>query len=162
MIYIVCNEKTNYNEIILERSFFKSNLYINYEKAISLEKNRFLYKENDGEEVEFTLKGNKILGMQLYFNDCSVTILKKINAFEIVLSALPLALAVIGGFNGGIYGELQTALINGIICAVAGMEVMISFCRKFENVFTKLLFSIAVCLFVTGLWYFFAILDNML
>lgn len=149
MIYIVCNEKTNYNEIILERSFFKSNLYINYEKAISLEKNRFLYKENDGEEVEFTLKGNKILGMQLYFNDRSITILRKLNAFEIVLSVLPLALAVIGGLIGG-------------ICAVVGMEVIISFCRKFENVFTKLLFSIAVYLIFTGLWYFFAILDNML
>lgn len=106
-------------------------------------------KENYGEEVEFTLKGNEILGMQLYFNNRSITILRKLNAFEIVLSVLPLALAVIGGLIGG-------------ICAVAGMEVIISFCRKFENVFTKLLFSIAVCLFFTGLWYFFAILDNML
>ena len=106
-------------------------------------------KENYGEEVEFTLKGNEILGMQLYFNNRSITILRKLNAFEIVLSVLPLALAVIGGLIGG-------------ICAVAGMEVIISFCRKFENVFTKLLFSIAVYLIFTGRWYFFAILDKML
>jgi hypothetical protein len=35
--------------------------------------------------------------MQLYFNNRSITILRKLNAFEIVLSVLPLALAVIGG-----------------------------------------------------------------
>ena len=83
--------------------------------------------------------------MQLYFNDRSITILRKLNAFEIVLSVLPLALAVIGGLIGG-------------ICAVAGMVVIISFCRKFENVFTKLLLSIAVYLIVTGLWYVLATL----
>jgi hypothetical protein len=145
MIYRVCNEETNNKEIVLERTASKTNLYVDNKKAISLGKNRFLHKENDGEEVEFTLKGNEILGMQLYFNDRSITILRKLNAFEIVLSVLPLALAVIGGLIGGICGGL-------------GMVVIISFCRKFENVFTKLLLSIAVYLIVTGLWYVLATL----
>lgn len=145
MKYSVCCEETNNKMIIIERSVWtgKSNLYVNNTKLTSIGKNVFLHRENDDTEVEYILKGNEFSGIVLYINNQPITVLRKLNALELILTLIPIVLLGIGGAIGGALAGL-------------GMVVIALSVRKFDKVITKILFSIVIYLIISITWYILA------
>lgn len=142
MKFSVRNKETNFNGIVIDKSVWsgKSIIYINGQLAKNIGRNTFTYNDSEGNHMDMTLKGNELTGLKLIINDRVVTIIRKLNILEMVLSLIPLALVVIGGAIGG-------------ACGGAGVVIIASTCRKFKNIFIKILFSLGVYVIIAATWF---------
>ncbi|HHX80094.1 MAG TPA: hypothetical protein GX692_03410 [Acholeplasmataceae bacterium] len=152
MKFVVCNKETCNNEIMVEKSVWtgRTSLYINGKPMNKIGKNLFSYNDSEGKEKKVAFKGSEILGIELYMDGRTITILRKLNTFEIVLVFIPLIL-IIGGASGGVIG----GVIAGV-CAAIGMTITASFCRKIDNIILKLLFILGIYGIITLVYFLIA------
>lgn len=146
MKFYLNNEQTDNMDILLERSIWtgKTTLKVNGRELQRIKRNIFSYKDKDGNEMDARVKGNEIIGFELFLGDRQITILRKLNIFELILVFIPIALIILGG--GAIGGA----------CAALGMIAIATFCRNIKNIFGKIAFALLVYVGVFLTWYFLA------
>jgi hypothetical protein len=133
MKFFICNQETGNNKILLEKSAWtgKSSLYINGKAMKKMVRNSFSFYDSEGKEKKVQLKGNEIFGIEMLMDGRSITILRKLNVFEIILSLIPVVLIFFGGAIGG-------------ACAAVGIMIIATFCRKMDNIIVKIIFSLGI------------------
>lgn len=79
MKFVVCNKETCNNEIMVEKSVWtgRTSLYINGKPMNKIGKNLFSYNDSEGKEKKVAFKGSEILGIELYMDGRTITILRK-------------------------------------------------------------------------------------
>ena len=102
----------------------KKNIYINGQELQKIDKKTYKY-----EDKRCTVKGSYITGVELLIGVQSVTLVRKLTVFEIIMCFLPFLLVVTGGAIGGLCGGAAWAF-NAV------------FIRKSDKIIVKILYSV--------------------
>jgi hypothetical protein len=104
-----------------------------------IKRNVFVFTDSEGKRTEVVIKGNELTGIQMSMPYETITVLRKLNALEIILTVIPFFLVFIGGAIGGVLGALA-AFTNAMLC------------RSIKNVLIKIVFALFVTAIATVLW----------
>lgn len=139
------SDETNNRKIELVRSIWtgSTSIFVDGKQARKINKTQFILEEPGQESLYIYLYGNEFKGMELVIDGKTITVLRKLKVYEYILSVLPLYMVVIGGAIGG-------------ALAGAAVVILLSFMRFMDNIFIKLIVSIAVSGLVYYLWYLIA------
>ena len=119
-------------------------LSINSKPMEKIKRNVFAFYDDKGKRTEVVVKGNELIGIQLIMTFEEITVLRKLNALEMILSIIPLFLIFVGGAVGGLFGALG-AFTNAMLC------------RNIKNVFLKIVFALCITIIVTAIWLVIAV-----
>lgn len=106
-------------------------------------KNLFYYTDIENKNVEVKLVGNEFSKIDIIINGNTINLLRKLEIYEIVLSALPFIMVFIGGAIGGGLGGLAAATLLLLM-------------RKIKNIPLKVALSLGAVVIVYLLWYVIA------
>lgn len=142
MKYTVSNELTNNKELEFERSVWtgRTALKLNGRPFTKIGKNLFNISIDEEKSLDVFVKGNEITGLELQMKGKTVTLLRKLNIFEIILTFIPIYLVFIGGAIGGACCGL----------AIATNALLV---RKVNNIFVKILLTLGIAALATVIWY---------